>query len=85
MTFSQEFGDGLIVNLLRKEAEVGHRVLIHVLKSRQLHDAADDVIGEGQFQVLHDALHLAPRILGEGTKGGKTESVLHREVFFMSD
>lgn len=44
---------------------VGHRVLLHALKRRELHNFADDLIGDRQVQVPHDALHFTSRILGE--------------------
>lgn len=45
---------------------VGHRVLLHVLEGRELHNLADDLIRDRHVQVPHDALHFTPRILGGG-------------------
>lgn len=68
MTFSHEFGDGLIKNLFAKEAIVEHRVLLHVLEGRHLHSVVDDIVREVQVEVLHDSFNFTSGILGFGTK-----------------
>lgn len=63
LTFPHEGGDGLIKNRCRDAGVVGHRVFLHALKRRELHNSADHLIGEGQVQIPHDALHFMPRVL----------------------
>ena len=65
-TFSHEQRDGMIKHGCRDAGVVGHRVLLHVLEGRELHNLADDLIRDRHVQVPHDALHFAPRILGGG-------------------
>lgn len=64
-TFSHEGRDGMIKNRCWNAGVVGHRVFLHALKRRELHNFTDDLIRDGQVEIIHDTLHFTPRILGE--------------------
>ena len=64
-TFSHEGGDGEVEHIGRHAGVVGHRILLHALEGRELHNLTDDLIGDRQVQEPHDALNFTPGILGE--------------------
>lgn len=79
-TFSHEAGDGAVKDRAWDAGVVGHRIILHLLERRELHDSVDDLVRERQVQVLHDPHYFSTGILRESAQSNSRSFSLRPHV-----